>query len=330
MTGVRVITADHIRGAVQLADLIKPVAASFAASSSGQADNGLVVLAPAPRRTDGDVYVKTATLRGHPLFVVKVAPWFAANAARGLRQGGFLAVFDSMTGHALAILDDEHLLSDLRTAAAGAVVADALAPAAVETALVVGAGVQAFWQPQALHRARPFQTLLIWARTAVKATGLAARLAETLPDIDIQVVDDLPASVTRADAIMTTTPARDPLVYGRWLRPGQHVTAIGADDETKCELDAEALRRARVFVDARDTAAAAGEVHRAIERGEYALTDVAGEIGELLTGTVSGRADEQDITIATLAGLGVQDLITAEVTLRALGIPVPGPATAAR
>jgi ornithine cyclodeaminase len=316
-----VVAAPDIRRAVRTEDLVEPMARAFVASSTGLADNGLIVMTPAQSRDKGDVYVKTATLDESPVFIVKASPWFAANAARGLPQGGFVAVLDSATGHTVAYLHDDHLLSDLRTAAAGSVVAQALAPARVETALVVGSGVQAFLQPQALHRVRPFSTLLIWARDSARAVVLAGRLAEELPGVAVQVVSDLEAAVRRSEVVVTTTAAREPLVHGRWLRPGQHITAIGADDETKSELDAEALRRARVFVDARATAVATGEVHRAIGQGLYAEADIAGEIGEVLTGSVLGRTSDGDITVATLAGLGAQDLLAAQVVLQLLGIP---------
>lgn len=320
-----VVQAEEIRRAVRMDDLVEPTALAFTTSSAGLADNGLIVMTPAPTRAEGDVYVKTATLRGRPIFIVKASPWFAANVARGVPQGGFVAVLDSATGHTVAILQDEHVLSDLRTAAAGSVVARALAPADVTTALVVGSGVQAFLQPQALYRERRFRDLLIWARSAAKADDLAARLRVALPDVGVRVEPDLKDAVQRAEVIVTTTPAREPLVLGSWLRPGQHITAIGADDETKCELDTEALRRSRVFVDARETAVATGEVRRAIKAGEYAESDLAGEIGEVLSGATPGRTSVDDITIATLAGLGAQDLVAAEVALRALGIDVPEP-----
>ncbi|MQA73716.1 MAG: ornithine cyclodeaminase family protein [Solirubrobacterales bacterium] len=321
MTAARVIRADDLRGAVRFSDLVEPVARAFQASSAGDADNGLLVMLPADRPTDGDVFVKTSTLRGHPLYIVKIAPWFALNVQQGRPQGGLLAVFDSRTGHTLAVLEDEHYLSDIRTAAAGSVAARVLAPAVVDTALVIGSGVQAYWQPQALYKERPFRTLLLWARNNAKATALAARLADVLPEVQLRVVNDLEDAAGRADVLLTTTQARDPVVRGAWLRPSQHVTAIGADDQTKCELDAQTLQRARVFVDARDTAAATGEVYRFVYAGHYALADLAGEIGEVLAGSVPGRTSDDDITVATLAGLGVQDLVTAEVVLRVLGIP---------
>lgn len=320
MTSVRLVSADELRANVRFEDLVEPVAKAFQEFSAGFADTGLIVMFPAERPELGDVYVKTGTLRGRSTFIVKVSPWFAVNAQQGQPQGGLVGVFDSLTGHTLAILDDEHYLSDIRTAAAGALAARTLAPARVTTAAVLGAGVQAYWQPQALHRERPFQTLLIWARNRGKAAALAARLATALPTVDIQVSNTIEHTVRRADALITATPAREPLVHGRWLREGQHITAIGADDPTKCELHPTALKRARVFVDDIETNTANGDVHRAIQAGEYAAQDLAGELGEVVTGRRPGRTSDSDITVAKFVGIGVLDLIAAEISLAKLGL----------
>jgi ornithine cyclodeaminase len=151
-----------------------------------------------------------------------------------------------------------------------------------------------------------------------KAESLGARLREKLPDVEIRCSPDVERTVRSADVLITATQAREPLVRGEWLREGTHVTAVGADDASKCELDADALRRAKVFVDARDTAAANGDVHRAIQAGRYSIDEVAGELGEVITGTTAGRTSDDDITIAKLVGIGAQDLVAAEVTLAKL------------
>ncbi|BDP43654.1 cyclodeaminase (plasmid) [Deinococcus aetherius] len=320
MSAVRIIGADELRAAVRFEDLIEPVSRAFREASAGLAENGLIVTFPGERPDLGDVYVKTGVLRGHRVYIVKVSPWFALNVERGQPQGGFIGVFDSGTGHTLAILNEEHYLSDIRTAAAGSLAARVLAPAHVGTAAVLGAGVQAYWQPQALYRERPFETLLIWARTPEKASALAARLAPVLPGVDILVSDNLERTVREADVLITATQAREPLVRGEWLREGQHITAVGADDATKCELDAATLKRARVFVDDRQTAAANGDVYHAVQAGGYTPGDVAGEIGEVLAGRKAGRISAGDITVAKFVGIGVQDLAAAEVALEKLGV----------
>ena len=317
---VRIVSAEDIRARVGFEDLIEPVSRAFEESSAGLADNGLVVMFPAERRELGDVYVKTGTLRGHDVYIVKVSPWFSANVERGQPQGGFVGVFDSRTGRTLALLNDEHYLSDIRTAAAGALAARMFAPSNVKTAAVLGAGTQAYWQPLALYRERPFTTLLIWARSLQKAEQLSTRLSVELPDVDIRCSSDIEHTVRSADVLITATLAREPLVQGAWLRQGLHITAVGADDATKCELDATALRRARVFVDARETAAANGDIHRAIRAGRYSIDELSGELGEVISGQTAGRTSDNDITIAKFVGIGAQDLVAAEVTLARLGV----------
>ena len=176
---------------------------------------------PAERRELGDVYVKTGSLRGHDVYIVKVSPWFSSNVERGQPQGGFVAVFDSHTGRTLALLNEEHYLSDIRTAAAGALAARMLAPSNVKTAAVLGAAVQAYWQPLALYRERPFTTLLIWARSLHKAEQLKTWLSGKLPDVDIRCSSDIELTVRSADVLITATLAREPLVQGAWLREGR-------------------------------------------------------------------------------------------------------------
>lgn len=315
---VRIISADTLRASLSFEDLIEPVSLAFQSSSAGQADNGQISMFPHPERTRGDVLVKTGTLQGSPVYIVKVSPWFAINVEENRPQGGFVAVFDATNGQTLALLDDQHYLSDIRTAAAGALAARVLAPLEIRTATVIGAGVQAYWQALALYHERRFARLSIWARNAAKAALLADRLAPLLPLVDIQVETSLQRAVQFGDVVVTATQSRKPLVRGEWLRAGQHITAVGADDVTKCELDAAALQRSRVFVDTIETALANGEVHRAVNSGEYFRSALAGEIGDVLAKRCVGRQSSDDITIATFAGIGAQDVVAANVAIRNL------------
>lgn len=317
---IPIIGADVLRASISFEDLIEPVSLAFQHSSVGKGDNGLIVMFPQEDRSRGDVYVKSGVLEGAPVYIVKVSPWFAENVKRGHPQGGFIAVFDTQTGHTLALLDEQHYLSDIRTAAAGALAARLFAPANIRNASVIGSGVQAYWQTLALYRERPFDTLRIWARDPVKADSLAADLSSRLSDVRIEVDADLERTVRTADVLLTTTLAREPLVKGEWLHPGQHITAVGADDPTKCELDVTALARARVFVDSTGTAISNGDVHRAIEQGNYFPAQLSGEIGDVLAGRLAGRTSPDDITIAKFVGVGAQDLAAALVAVTKLGI----------
>jgi ornithine cyclodeaminase/alanine dehydrogenase-like protein (mu-crystallin family) len=100
----------------------------------------------------------------------------------------------------------------------------------------------------------------IWARDLSKAKSLRMRLLAIVPGVKIRTVTDLKGAVQSADAVIPATVPREPIVRGEWLRAGQHITAVGADDPTKCELDAVVLNRARVFVDSLDISANNGDI----------------------------------------------------------------------
>jgi len=158
-------------------------------------------------------------------------------------------------------------------------------------------------------------------RGALGATRLAMRLRPLLPDVTVSVYHDLETIVRESDVLITTTASREPLIKGEWLRGGQHITAVGADDQTKCELDAECFRRAdRVIVDSLESNANNGDVFRHLSRRGIVLEQVHGEIGGVLSGELDGRRMEHEITIAKFVGVGVQDLVAAEVTLAKLGV----------
>lgn len=313
------VDAALLRTLVGFEDLIEPVSRAFQDFSAGLAQCSIMTMFPASEPTLGDVYVKTACIRGHSHYLVKVSPWFAVNRELAQSQGGFVAVFDSATGHTVAILNDEHYLSDIRTAAAGALAARMLAPESVRVAGILGTGVQAYWQAQALFSVRKFERLLIWGRDREKTIALIQQLAPRLLDVDIVPAEDVREVVEAAEVLVTVTAARDPIVQGKWLRPGQHITAVGADDQTKCELDAQCLKRAnRLIVDSRQLAKDHGEVYRWSKQGVLRIEDIHGELGEVLAGTVPGRRSSEEITIAKFVGIGVQDLAAAEVSIEKL------------
>ncbi|MGW0604368.1 ornithine cyclodeaminase family protein [Streptomyces sp. NPDC002640] len=318
MPGFRHYPADRIRAAVGLADLVEPVADAFTAFSTTEGARAPVMVLPVA--DGGDAHVKAAHLPGGRHFLVKVANWFPGNRTRGLPEGGgFVALFDASTGAVTALLEDEHHLSDLRTAAAGAVCARALSRSDATRATVLGTGRQAELQARALALVRPVRRLHVWGRDHGRAVALADRLGRDLPRVDVVATSDPERAVGHSDIVVTATASPTPVLFGSWLRPGQHVTALGADDPDKRELDGACLRRAtRVLVDSRDLALRLGDVHAAVTRGEVTRGRVDGEIGEVLAGLVPGRRTPDDITVAKLIGIGPQDLAAAETALALL------------
>ena len=315
---VKIISADALRASLSFEDLIEPVSLAFQYSSEGKAGNGQINMFPHPDRTRGDVLVKTGTLDGAPIYMVKVSPWFATNIEENKPQGGFVAVFDATNGQTLALLDDQHYLSDIRTAAAGR----------ARGAYVGSLGRRHGYSHWCRHSGllagactlprAPLCPFVDLGSRRGKSCAFDGPLAPRLPHVDIQVEPSLQRAVQFGDVVITATQSRKPLVRGDWLRAGQHITAVGADDATKCELDAAALRRSRVFVDTIGTALANGEVHRAVKSGDYFREELAGEIGDVLANRCIGRQSADDITVATFAGIGAQDVVAANVALRSL------------
>ncbi|MEX5563177.1 hypothetical protein SM764_07125 [Pseudophaeobacter sp. 1A16562] len=300
---IPIYTAEDIRPHMSVADLIPSAKQAFRALSDGTATAPVQVLYPSP---GADIHVKSATLAGCPIFTVKMAGWSQDLANIGAPpSSGMIVVFDSQTCRPVAILQDDHLISDYRTAAASAVVADLLVIDRAQHAVVIGTGTQARLQVEALLLVRPVTSVQVWGRDHAKAQALVDKLQAQFARVRFEVADDLEQAVRSSDVILTATGAKQPLIHADWLSPGQHITSVGSDDETKCEIDPVALSQAQVFVDARASGLAFGAPHRAIRSGLMAATDLT-EIGAALkAGTCK---NPERTSIACLSGLGVQDL----------------------
>ena len=320
MTGIAVLSEAQLRAAVPL-DMaaVECIDAAFRALAAG----GVVmppVLSMHLPQVHGEVDIKTAYLPGFSGFAVKVSPGFFDNPARGLPStSGLMILFSAETGQVQAVLLDNGYLTDIRTAAAGAVAARALARPDARRAAILGAGTQARLQLQALCLVRPIAEATIWARDADRAARAAEELTRAL-GIPVRATGDREAAVTQADVIVTTTPATEPLLMADWLRPGQHVTAMGSDQPGKTELDPRCLVRADLYVpDRLSQTRAMGELRGAIAAGLIDPERGFGELGEVLTGDAPGRAGPEAITIADLTGTGVQDTAIATHALAGIG-----------
>ena len=268
----------------------------------------------------GDVDIKSACVRGLDHLAVKVASGFFNNPGLGLPSGGaMVVVLSAKTGFCEAVMLDNAYLTDLRTGLAGAVAARHLAPETVRTVGVLGSGAQARYQVRALRLVRDFERVLVSARDAGRTAAYAAQMSEGL-GLPVQATTP-EALVRESELVITTTPARSPIVDAAWLHPGLHITAMGADLPGKQELDPQVLRRAdRVVCDRREQCLAMGELQHAAELLEGANAPI--ELGELTSGRSPGRQSAEEITVCDLTGTGVQDTAIASLALaraRALG-----------
>ena len=315
MGDVHVLTEADVRDVVGLGETeLAAVEAAYPLISSGQASMPPVMRIDVPEHR-GEVDVKSAYLPGYEGIAIKASAGFFDNPERGLPSlGGLMVLLDAETGVPRAVLFDNGYLTDLRTALAGAVAAAHLARPEASSAGVLGAGVQARQQLEAVALVRPISRARVWARRPDRAAALASELSAAL-GIAVEPAPSPAATAAEVDVLVTATPATEPLVDADALHPGLHVTAVGSDAEHKQELAAAAVAAADRFVcDHVGQSLRLGELRAAAAWGFDA--DRAVELGAVIAGTGLGRAGSDEVTICDLTGTGAQDTAIASLAVR--------------
>jgi len=314
---VQILLEDEIRSLITPADARAAVRDGFVKLARGQATLPGVINLDLPEHA-GEVHVKGAYLHGAPFFSIKEAAGFYRNPDKGLPVGsGMISVFHVSTGLLAAVLFDNGFLTELRTAAAGALAAELLARPSVEHIGIIGAGVQARYQLEALLEVRKPRSVRMYGRTRARTHACAEELAQRF-GLDVRAVASPREAVERADIVVTVTPAREPIVEEEWIRPGTHLTAVGSDGPDKQELAVGLLARAdKVVADRLEQCLRLGEIHHAVAAGVMASTDVYAELGEVAAGDKAGRTSDAEITVADLTGVGVQDAAVANHVMTA-------------
>lgn len=216
-------------------------------------------------KVNGEVHLKGAYLHGSPMFTLKVATGFYGNMELGVPTGaGFVFIFDADTGFPRGILMDNGHLTDLRTAAAGALAASHLAPKRPLDVAILGAGVQGQMQLRLVGLVREIRSLSLWSRTYSRSNRWKEKLEEN--GTMARTSRDVAEAVEGADLVITATPARSPLIEEGMLAAGATVIAVGADGPQKQELSAAVVAGAdKVVTDLTSQCIGLGEVHHAIE-----------------------------------------------------------------
>jgi ornithine cyclodeaminase len=312
---VRTITLDEISAVLPSLDLIPKIEAGFVAYSEGRAVVPPVGELLLPK---GDVHIKYGYLKHDRYYVVKIASGFFDNPQHGLpSSNGLMLLFRQETGELLSVLLDEGRLTDIRTAVAGALAAKYLAPTEVERIGIVGTGTQARLQLEYLKEVTACREALVWGRgkpqleryrSDTQALGFMVRTTQQSADI-----------LRTCNLVVTATPSTAPLLHASDLQPGTHITAVGSDTPEKQELDAAILAQADVVVaDSIAQCLERGEIYQALKAGEIS-EDALVELGDVVAGGATGRSSDDQITVADLTGVAVQDIAIATAVYEALG-----------
>ena len=279
---------------------------AYVASSSGHVQTGDVVHLSFPE-SNGDCHVKSGHILHTDTYVIKIASGFYDNPSKGLpSSNGMMLAFSATTGEPTAILRDEGWLTDMRTGIGGAIATKALAAKNAKKVLIIGSGIQAKFQAKCLASLMPERSFNynIWGRNENAVTVLVEELRSH--NLNADVATNLDEEVSHADIIITTTPATSFLFGDNLVRPGTHVTAIGADTHGKQELPTSLIESASLLV--------CDMMSQSLNHGEFQVindTDLSKkvvELGDILSNSCAGRTSDNDITIADLTGIAAQDI----------------------
>ena len=308
-----ILQSKEIKKIVHLnSELIPIIENAFKSLSKGE-----VVMPPILRldikKYHGESDVKAAYIEGLDSFAIKVASGYFNNPSLGLpSSNGLMILLDSKTGVLRSILLDKGYLTDLRTAIAGAIASKYLSNPDIETAGIVGAGIQAKLQLQALMLVRSPKKIKVWSRDPIKVKKFIQIFNKVLNIESCSTIEEL---VTRSDLVITTTPSSSPLIKNEWLKKGMHVTAMGSDAEHKNELEPKILSSCDIYVpDSQIQTSILGELHHALKDNLINPNTIFDNLGDIILNPSLGRKSKEDVTICDLTGTGVQDTAIARYT----------------
>ena len=310
---MRVISREDIVAALDDELAIQLIEEGFVALSSGK-----VTMPPVGhldiKDPPGECHIKYGHIHGDDFFAIKLATGFYQNAAEGLPSGsGMTIVFSARNGFPEVLLDDAGYLTDVRTAMAGCICAKHLAPREISAIGIVGAGLQARLQLEYLKYATDCKDVVVWARRTDQAESYREKMSAH--GFDSHIVSSPQELCAQSNLIVTNTPATEPLLQADWIQPGTHITALGSDGAGKQELDARIYEKVDLaVVDSVPQCVLLGESHYAIEAGIIAEAALV-ELGAIISGNAAGRHNDEQITVADLTGVAVQDIQIAKSIL---------------
>lgn len=311
-----ILALDQIKSALPGVDIVERMEEGFIAYSRGE------VVVPGVgellfQEPPGDAHIKYGYIKGDDFFVIKVATGFYENAELGLpTSSGLMLLFSQRTGDLLCVMLDEGYLTNVRTAAAGAVAAKYLAPATVNRIGVLGTGVQARLQLRFLSKVVDCIDVTVWGRSEEHLKSYKDDLASS--GYIVQTTRDINRLADECNLIITTTPANAPLLMSEHIRPGTHITAVGSDTSEKNELDSDILGKADIVVaDSLSQCRERGEIHHAVKANKLD-TELVRELGNVIASNTLQRQSQQQITVADLTGVAVQDIQIAKAVYHML------------
>jgi ornithine cyclodeaminase len=303
---MKIINLDQIKQALQGIDIIPAIEKGFVAYTKGDA-----IVPPVGellfKNPPGDVHIKYGYILGDEYYVIKVASGFYENPKLNLpSSNGLMLLFSQKTGLLCGILLDEGYLTDLRTAAAGSIVARYLAPHMVNKIGIIGTGIQAKLQLHYLKNVINCSDVMVFGRNDHNLLKFKIEMENDGFQINTtKIIEEITSS---CNLIVTTTPATLPILFAKQIKKGTHITAVGADTPHKQELNEDIFKIADVIVaDSIKQCVERGNIAHAIHKKIIEKSKIV-ELGNIILRVNDGRTSDEQITVADLTGLAVQDI----------------------
>jgi ornithine cyclodeaminase len=255
--------------------------------------------------------IMPGAMGAHAPFGAKLISVFHENFSKGIQSHqGVVVLFDPESGAPVCVVHAGEITA-IRTAAASAVATDVLARKDARRLALLGYGEQAQTHARAIAKIRNLETITVWGRSSERARVFAEKMQSELA-IPVRPAVDVRVAVAEADIVCTVSSASEPILKGEWVQQGTHVNVVGSSYAGPAEIENDLVVRSRFIVDSREgVLAQGGEFLRAKNAGLIGDDHIAGEIGEVLAGTVEGRRAADEITIYKSLGHVVQDLASA-------------------
>jgi ornithine cyclodeaminase len=313
---MQVFNLEQIKSVMEQIDITPFIEEGFVAYSQGK-----VVVPPVGEmifeNPPADVHIKYGYIKDDDYFAIKIASGFYENYKINLpTSDGLILLFSQRDGTLASILLDECYLTNVRTAVAGQVVAKYMAPSKIDCIGVFGTGVQGRMQVEYLKPVVDCRNIMVW--------GLLQDNFDTYQQdmeklgFSVQTTRDAGQVTEKCRLIITATPSQTPFIDVKQIKPGTHITAMGSDTPQKQELDPKILQKADMIVaDSIEQCLSRGEIFKALQAGLVKKEDLI-ELGDVIAGGQPGRTSDEQITVADLTGVAVQDIQIAKAVHEAL------------
>lgn len=308
---MKIIALEQIQKIIEHVDIIPAIEQGFIAYSQNQA-----VIPPIGEmffdNPPGELHIKYGYLKSDDYYVVKIASGFHDNYKLNLpSSNGIMLLFDKKNGELLSILLDDCYLTNIRTAAAGAIAAKYLAPKKIKVIGIIGAGVQAWLQLLFLKQITDCKNVVIWNRSQEKSIEFKNKAI--MHHYNVEITSSISELTKQCNLIITTTPSKQPLIKEHDVLPGTHITAVGADTSEKQELDTSVFKKADIVVaDSIEQCKSRGEIAHALKKKIITEKNIL-ELGNIIASGQKARISEAQITICDLTGVAVQDIQIAKL-----------------